>query len=57
MGERKEWEVEKEGKWSRKESSELREREERGEGEGREEGDKEKRMKRERLCGIEADWK
>ena len=46
MGERKEWEVEKEGKWSRKASSELREREERGEEEEREEQDKEKRMER-----------
>lgn len=54
---RKEWEVGKEGKWSRKESSELREREERGEEEEREEEDKEKRMERERLCGIEVDWK
>lgn len=57
MGERKEWEVGKEGKWSRKESSELREREERGEEEEREEEDKEKRMERERLRGIEVDWK
>lgn len=57
MGERKEWEEGKEGKWSRKESSELKERGERGEEEEREEQDKEKRMERERLRGIEVDWK
>ena len=35
----------------------MREREERGEEEEREEEDKEKRMERERLRGIEVDWK